>query len=103
MVHYIQRIGSITNIQNKRNAEIFDVMEHVIEYYKRNNMYTEYYKELEYVYVRYAFCSSFLRIVKIKDSKICLLYTSQHKMEDIIIGYGLMRYGMQEQMHIEQI
>ena len=32
--------------------------------------YTEYYKELEYVYVRYAFCSSFLRIVKIKDSKI---------------------------------
>lgn len=70
MVHYIQRIGSITNIQNKRNAEIFDVMEHVIEYYKKNNMYTEYYKELEYVYVRYAFCSSFLRIVKIKDSKI---------------------------------
>ena len=41
MVHYIQRIGSITNIQNKRNAEIFDVMEHVIEYYKKNNMYTE--------------------------------------------------------------
>ena len=70
MVHYIQRIGSITNIQNKRNAEIFDVMEHVIEYYKKNNMYTEYYTELEYVYVRYAFCSSFLRIVKIKDSKI---------------------------------
>lgn len=70
MVHYIQRIGSITNIQNKRNAEIFDVMEHVIEYYKKNNMYTEYYKELEYVYVRYAFCSSFLRIVKIKDPKI---------------------------------
>ncbi len=68
MVHYIQREGSITNIQNKRNAEIFDVLEHVIDYYKKNNIYTEYYSELEYVYVRYAFCSSFLRIVKIKDA-----------------------------------
>ncbi len=70
MVHYIQREGSITNIQNKRNTEIFDVLEHVIEYYKKNNIYTEYYSELEYVYVRYAFCSSFLRIVKIKDATI---------------------------------
>ena len=70
MVHYIQRTGSITNIQNKRNAEIFDVMQHVIDYYKEKGLYEEYYQELEYVYVRYAFCSSFLRIVKIKDSKI---------------------------------
>lgn len=70
MVHYIQRTGSITNIQNKRNAEIFDVLEHVIDYYKKNNIYTEYYSELEYIYARYAFCSSFLRIVKIKDKKM---------------------------------
>ena len=70
MVHYIQRDGSISNVQNKKNAEIFDVMEHVIDYYKENNIYQEYYQELEYVYVRYAFCSSFLRIVKIKDKNI---------------------------------
>ena len=30
-------------------------------------MYDEYKDELEYVYIRYAFCSSLLRIVKIKD------------------------------------
>ena len=34
MIHYIQREGSISNVQNKRNAEIFDVMQHVIDYYK---------------------------------------------------------------------
>ena len=70
MVHYVQREGSISNVQNKRNAEIFDVMEHVIDYYKENNLYEEYYQELEYLYARYSFCSSFLRIVKIKDKKI---------------------------------
>ena len=70
MVHYVQREGSISNVQNKRNAEIFDVMEHVMDYYKENNLYEEYYQELEYLYSRYAFCSSFLRIVKIKDKEI---------------------------------
>lgn len=70
MVHYIQRDGSISNVQNKRTAEIFDVMEHVIDYYKEKGLYDEYYQELEYIYVRYAFCSSFLRIVKIQDKKI---------------------------------
>ena len=66
-VHYIQREGSISNNQNERNKEIFDVLEHVIDFYKENNLYDEYKDELEYVYVRYAFCSSLLRIVKIKD------------------------------------
>ena len=66
-VHYIQREGSISNNQNERNKEIFDVLEHVIDFYKENNLYDEYKDELEYVYIRYAFCSSLLRIVKIKD------------------------------------
>lgn len=70
MVHYIQREGSISNSQNERNKDIFDVLEHVIEYYKEKNIYEEYKQQIEYVYVRYAFCSSFLRIVKIKDEEI---------------------------------
>ena len=69
-VHYIQREGSISNNQNERNKEIFDVLEHVIDYYKENDLYNEYKEELEYVYVRYAFCSSLLRIVKIKDEAV---------------------------------
>ena len=70
MVHYIQRDGSISNVQNERTLEIFDVLNNVIKYYKENNLYDEYYKELEYVYSRYAFCSSLLRIVKVKDKKL---------------------------------
>ena len=66
-VHYIQREGSISNDQNERNEEIFDILANVIDFYKANNLYDEYKDELEYVYIRYAFCSSLLRIVKIKD------------------------------------
>ena len=69
-IHYIQRQGSISNTQNKRNEEIFTVLDNVIDYYKRNNLYDEFQQELEYVYARYLLCSSFLRIVKIKDKTI---------------------------------
>ena len=70
MIHYIQRDGSISNSQNERTKEIFDVLDHVIEFYKENQIYNEYQKELEYVYVRYAFCSSFLRMIKIKNEEL---------------------------------
>ena len=69
-VHYIQREGSISNNQNERNKEIFDVLGYVIDFYKENDLYEEYKDELEYIYIRYAFCSSLLRIVKIKDQNI---------------------------------
>lgn len=69
-VHYVQREESISNSQNERNKEIFDVLEHVIEFYKKNGIYEQYKNELEYVYARYAFCSSFLRIVKIENEEI---------------------------------
>lgn len=69
-IHYVQRQGSISNTQNKRNQEIFTVLENVINYYKKYNLYNEFEKELEYIYARYLLCSSFLRIVKIKDKSI---------------------------------
>ena len=69
-VHYVQREGSISNKQNERNKEIFDVLDNVISYYKEKEIYDTYKDELEYIYVRYAFCSSLLRIVKIKDEDI---------------------------------
>ena len=69
-IHYIQRKNSISNSQNERTKEIFDVLENVIKYYKENNYYEEYEQELEYIYTRFLFCSSLLRMVKIKDKKI---------------------------------
>lgn len=70
LVHYIQREGSISNSQNERTKEIFDVLDHVIEFYKQNEIYNEYKEQLEYVYIRYAFCSSFLRMIKIENEEL---------------------------------
>lgn len=69
-VHYVQRQGSISNSQNERTKEIFDVLEHVIKYYKEENIYEEYQEVIEYIYARYAFCSSLKRIAKIQNKDI---------------------------------
>ena len=69
-IHYVQREGSIATVQNERTAEIFTVLDNVIEFYKKNNIYEEYGDELEYNYARYLLCSSLKRMCKIKDKTI---------------------------------
>ena len=70
LIHYIQRSSSISNTQNERTKEIFTIMDNVIKYYKKNNLYEEYKTELEYTYARLLLCSSLFRITKIEDAKI---------------------------------
>lgn len=70
LIYYVQRSNSIVNTQNERTKEIFIVLDNVINYYKENGFYEEYRTELEYTYTRLLLCSSFLRIVKIKNKKI---------------------------------
>lgn len=69
-IHYIQRKNSISNTQNERTKEIFDVLDNVIKYYKEKNLYEEYEEQLEYVYVKTVFCRSLFRMVKIQDKNI---------------------------------
>ena len=69
-IHYVQRKGSIANVQNERTAEIFTVLDNVTEFYKKNNIYEKYRDELEYNYARYLLCSSLKRMCKIKDKTI---------------------------------
>jgi len=69
-IHYVQREGSISNSQNERTKEIFDILEHVINFYQEKGFYEEFQEQLEYIYARFLFCSSFLRMVKIQDKKI---------------------------------
>lgn len=68
-IHYIQRENSISNTQNERVQEIFDIFKNVIEYYKKNNLYEEYKEELEYTYTKILLCSSLLRIVKVNNKE----------------------------------
>ena len=69
-VHYMQREDSASYSYNEKVADIFLVLDDVIEYYRSNGIYEEYKEELEYVYTRYLLCSSFKRITKIKDKAI---------------------------------
>ena len=68
--HYIQRKNSIINKQNSKTADIFNILNNIIYYYKENSLFEKYKNELEYLYVRFLMGSSFLRIVKIKDKNI---------------------------------
>lgn len=69
-VHYVQREESISNYQNEKTKDIFSVLDNVILFYKENGKYEEYKEILEYIYTRFLFCSSLLRMVKIKDKQV---------------------------------
>ena len=77
LVHYVQREGSISNSQNERTKESFDVLDHVIEFYKENDLYNKFKEQLEYVYARYAFCSAFVLAIFLptSSSKVSPLHT----------------------------
>ena len=70
LVHYIQRGNSISNSQNERTGEIFDILDNVIKFYKEKNIYEEYKNELEYIYVKTLFCRSLARITQIANPEI---------------------------------
>ena len=69
LVHYMQRENSIANVQNKRTAEIFNILENVENYYKEKGIYDEYKDAIEYNYARYLLCSSLKRMAKIADKE----------------------------------
>ena len=66
-VHYVQRDGSITHNHNDKVKDMISVFEQILVFYKENNLYDEYYDELEYLFVKFFLGNSFLRTVKIKD------------------------------------
>ena len=70
LIYYVQRENSISNVQNEKTKEIYYILENVINYYKKKNIYKDYKNELEYICARYILCSSFLRVIKIPDKDI---------------------------------
>ena len=54
---YVQREGSITNTINEKLYHYIDNWNGIIKYYKDNNIYNTYKKELEYSYVRYIYAT----------------------------------------------
>ena len=54
---YVQREGSITNTINPKIYDYIDNMNGIVNFYKKEKLYLEYQKELEYVYVRYIYAT----------------------------------------------
>ena len=66
-VHYIQREDSITNKQTEKIENIFKILDNIFDYYKEQNIYYKYEKELKYMSRRILLGSSLRRIFKLKD------------------------------------
>ena len=60
---YVQRVGSITSSVSPKIYDYISNMNGIIDFYKERNLYDEYKKELEYVYVRYLY-ATFIRSIK---------------------------------------
>lgn len=56
--------------QNARAAQIFPVMNHIVEFYKNKGIFEEYKIYVEYFYVKVLLCSSLQRIAKVGDRKL---------------------------------
>jgi glycosyltransferase involved in cell wall biosynthesis len=67
--HYVQRKNSILHYYNEQTSDIFKILENVLMYYQKEEIFEKYYVQLEYIYIRYLLGSSFLRIVKIDNVK----------------------------------
>ena len=67
--NYVQRDGAITRTFDERMYHYIDNLNGVVEFYKNNNFYNEYEKELEYIYVRYLYATFIKGVSKYKDDE----------------------------------
>ena len=57
LYHYVQREGAITKTFDDRLYHYVDNWNGIVTFYKERNFYDEYFKELEYCYVRYLYAT----------------------------------------------
>lgn len=67
-VHYVQRSNSIANSQGAKNAQIFDIFDLIIDYYRCKGLYEKYHEGLEFACTRVLLGSSLIRMSGISDS-----------------------------------
>lgn len=66
-VSYVQHETSITHTNNAQVKNMITVFKIIVDYFKENNLYNDYYDELEYLHIKFFLGNSFLRSAKIKD------------------------------------
>lgn len=70
LYHVIRENSTMTAEQNERTAQIFPVMQHILDFYRERELFSEYRDELEYFYIRILLCSSLKRISHVRDRKL---------------------------------
>ena len=72
LVHYVQREGSITHTFKVNIQDMIDVFKGIKDYYIDNDLFDEYYYEIEYLFIRFFLGNSYLRAVRIKNKSLRL-------------------------------
>ncbi len=75
LINYVQREGTISKTYNKKIYDYIDNFNGIIDFYKKNGFYDEYFNELEYCYVRYlymTFIKAAANLPKEEYKKACL-------------------------------
>ena len=66
-VHYIQRAGSITHVNDNRVKDMIHIFHEIVAFYKEASLFDAYEAELEYLYARFFLGNSLLRTLQIED------------------------------------
>ncbi len=70
LYHVVQENSTMTAAQGERTAQIFPVMNGLLDFYRQRGLYEDYRAELEGFYVRILLFSSLRRIAKIEDKTL---------------------------------
>ncbi len=70
LINYVQREGSTTSKYNHKLWDYLDNMETIIAFYKKNNIYDEYEKEIEYAVIRYLFATFCKQVTRSHDINV---------------------------------
>ena len=71
MLHYVQRLGSISYTETTRISDIFAIYQEILTYYQAKNMLEPYWAELEYRFTRNLLGNVLVRkVCKIKDKQL---------------------------------
>ena len=65
LYYYLERSGSTMNNSNiKRNLEIIDACDDIIDYLRKNKLYKEYYDIIEFLVIDHIYISAIVRIIR---------------------------------------
>jgi glycosyltransferase involved in cell wall biosynthesis len=70
LYYYVQRQDSICHTYNEKMKDIFKILDNVLEYYQKLELFEKYKVQLEYIYTVTLLGGSFFNMVKIPDKKI---------------------------------